>query len=233
MFEIPNVLYATSTKSDGNLSIRLESLEIILPRREAFLAKHGLRSEDCVFMDTEHEDKIVHVGVADKGTSISAEAFITTEKGVVLYLLTADCFPVTFYDATKHILALAHMGWKPTDKLLATKVIEEMKRAYDSNPEEIHVFIGPGIHKDSYVFTDPVQRQLPSWTPFLIELPSGEIQIDILRYIKGQATMSGVPDENIHISQIDTATSEEYFSHYRSARSGEPEGRFATVVALL
>ena len=228
-----NIIKVTSTKEDGNLSLRLESPEVVFPRREAFLAKYGIRSEDCVFIDTEHGDKIVHVGISDKGKSISTEALITKDPNVVLYLLTADCFPVTFYDSKKQILALAHMGWRPTDKLLATKVIEEMKSVYDSKPEDIQIFIGPGIHKESYKFIDSVQKQIPAWSDFLTDSPDGETQIDILGYIQEQVIRSGVLQEHVDISPIDTATSAKYFSHYRSVRTGEAEGRFATIFGMV
>lgn len=41
-----------------------------------------------------------------------------------------------------------------------------------------------------------------------------------------------VKETNIYTSSIDTFKSPEYFSHYRSVRTGEDEGRFATVVGM-
>jgi copper oxidase (laccase) domain-containing protein len=226
------LLYAESNTRDGNLSLRLEDEASVLPKRELFLSRSGISSEDCVFIDTEHGDKITHVGISDKRRLIPTEALITKDAGVALYLLTADCFPVSFFDPKLQVVALAHMGWKPTDKQLARKVIQEMGAVYGSQPENIEVIIGPGIHKESYIFTNPLQKNLPPWSRFLINLPRGETAIDILGYIQDQATGAGVLQENIHASLVDTATSKEHFSHYRSVRTGEPEGRFATVVGL-
>ncbi len=229
---MPLLLRSESNKQDGNLSLRLEGQEIVLPRREAFLSRHGISSQDCVFIETEHEDKITHVGTLDKGKSIPTEALITKDLGVILYLLTGDCFPVSFFDPKKQVVALAHMGWKPTDKQLTIKVIEEMKTVYGSQPEDIKMHIGPGIHKESYKFTDPILKQMPDWATFLTDLPSGETEIDLLGYIQNQAIRAGILKENIETDPTDTATSTEYFSHYRSARTGEPEGRFATIIGL-
>jgi copper oxidase (laccase) domain-containing protein len=125
------------------------------------------------------------------------------------------------------------MGWKPTDKQLASKVIDEMKRVYESSPDDISVFIGPGIHKESYVFKNPAQKELPGWANFSTDLPSGETQIDILGHIQEQVLRSGVLQKNIEINSIDTARSTEYFSHYRTVRVGEVEGRFATIVGIV
>jgi YfiH family protein len=226
------LIYATSNKHDGNLSVRLESEEVVAPRREAFLSKHNVRAEDCVYMETEHRDTVMHVGNAEKGKLIPAEAFITKEIGLFLYLLTADCFPVSFYDSQQQVIALAHMGWRPTNLQLATKVIEEMKSVYNSKPQEIKISIGPGIHKESYTFKDHELKQTPEWKEFLTELPNGDTQIDLIGNILQQIIQSGVPIENTTINPIDTATSSDYFSHYRSVRTGEAEGRFATIVGM-
>jgi YfiH family protein len=226
-------LYETSKIADGNLAFSWGEREEVLHNQEAFLNKFGKTRDDCVFMETEHEDKIVHVGTSDKGKMITCEALITKDLDVVLFLLTADCFPVTFYDSEKQIIALAHMGWRPTGKQLATKVVRELKDVYGSQSENIKVFIGPGIHKESYVFDDPEQKKLPEWSDFLIELPGGQTQIDLISYIHKQLLDSGVTKENIQTSSADTATSSEYFSHYRAVRAGEPEGRFATIVSLI
>lgn len=227
------LLRAVSTKADGNLSLRHESDQVVLPKRELFLAKHGVSSKDCVFIQTEHGDNIAHVDVSNKGQSIPTEALITKDKGVVLFLLTGDCFPVSFYDPVEQVIALAHLGWKPTDKGLVIKVIKEMENMYGSRLENISMFIGPGIQNDSYKFENPIQKELPDWSDYLKDVDTGETVIDLVGYIEAQAINSGVLPENIDISSVDTATSDEYFSHYRSIRTGEPEARFATIIGLI
>ena len=227
------LLRAESNATDGNLSLRHEPGEIVLSRRTAFLNKYGVTSEDCVFMQTEHEDKITHVTTSDKGSLITTEAFITKDTRLVLFLLTGDCFPVSFYDPINGVIALAHLGWKPADKGLVIKVIKEMNTVYGSQPTDITVHIGPGIQKESYKFVDPVQKQMPAWSDFLTVIDSGETTIDLAGFIKTQALEVGVTPNNIEMSTVDTATSDKYFSHYRSVRTGDPEARFATILGLL
>ena len=47
-----------------------------------------------------------------------------------------------------------------------------------------------------------------------------------------QLLRAGVPEKNIFIDSTDTGASHEYYSHYRSQRTSEQEGRFVTIVAL-
>jgi len=206
--------------------------EIVLSNRNNFLKKFGLKYEDCVVMEAEHKKKISFVTCRDKGKSIQTEAFITSEPGVTLFLLTGDCFPVCYYDPFKKVVALAHLGWKPTNLRLAQKVVTELVKRFESKPKDIQVFIGPGIHKESYVFKDPVQKNMKEWSHFLTELPDGNVQIDILGYIKKQLDSAGIPSGNISINPVDTYTSEEYYSYYRANITNEEDGRFATIVGL-
>ncbi len=227
------LLRVESNKSDGNLSLVHGVESEVLPRRENFLKKHGVKSDDCVFIQTEHEDKITIVDSNDKGATVSTEALITDNKNVILFLLTGDCFPVSFYDPVKGVIALAHLGWKPADKKLVAKVVQKMVAIYQSNSKDIQVYIGPGIQKESYKFIDPIQKQLPDWSDFLEDLNTGETSIDLAGFIKSQAIASGISETNINVSGIDTATSDKYFSHYRSVRNEEPEARFVTILGMV
>jgi copper oxidase (laccase) domain-containing protein len=124
------------------------------------------------------------------------------------------------------------LGWKPTDKKLAAKVVSEMVRMYGSDPKNIEVHIGSGIAADSYVFAEAVQQGQLEWTSFVHDLPNGEVSVDLAGYIKRQLYDSGIDPTKISQSSIDTATSPDRFSFYRSVRSGESQARFATVVTL-
>ncbi|CAN5765462.1 hypothetical protein BH11PAT2_BH11PAT2_03380 [soil metagenome] len=230
---MPQLLHETSTTRDGNLAFRWGDRDEVFASRSSFLKKAGKDPADCVYMEVEHGDSITHVRDVDVGKTITTEAFLTRDKGVVLFLLTGDCFPIVFYDPHKEVLGLAHLGWKPIDKGLVAKIIEEMGAVYDSSPEDIQIHIGPGIHKESYVFENPPHKNLYGWSEFLTISESKETHIDLIGHIQKQLLDSGVLPENIQISPVDTATSSEYFSHYRAIRSGEQEGRFATIAGLI
>lgn len=231
-----HILITTSSKADGNLDFRFGDEAEVIEKRRAFLAQHGLRPEDCVIMSVEQGDDVRIVTAADKSTdpraAIATEAFITTDTEVALFLLTADCQPITLFDKEQRVIALAHLGWKPTDLQLIKKVIEKMVADFGCQPEHIHAWIGPGIKKESYVFDEPEQRNREGWRPSLETLPSGETSVDVLGYNVAQMKDAGIREEHITIDPTDTAASPDHFSHYRSNRSDEPQGRFATVVML-
>lgn len=237
--EHTKVLYATSTKADGDMSLAFGDKKEVLHHRKTFLKKQGLLLEDCVVMQVEHEDTIVVVDTKDalkkKGEDhvISAEALITKTKNLNLFLLTADCLPIAFFDPKKKVIGLAHLGWRPSERSLVLKIIKTFVKKFGSHPKDILVSIGPGIHKESYAFENPIQKTLPNWALYLHDLPSGGTQIDLVGYNKAELLEAGVLEEHIEVDPTDTGVSKGYFSHYRALRTGEVEGRFATILSLL
>ncbi len=224
-----------STIADGNMSFDWGTKESVLENRKKFLESSGLRLENSVVMKLEHKNRVVCVDQThafQKNGEVITEALITKDRGVVLFLMTADCLPAVLYDPMQKVLALAHLGWKPTNEKLLKKVIQILEKDFHSQPKDILVTIGPGIQKESYKLVSRREEMTPEWDLFLQELPSGEIAVDLVGYNLAQLKELGVLPTNISTSLIDTAVNKEYFSHYRAVRTEEPEGRFATIAWL-
>lgn len=228
----PNTLLAYSSIADGNMSVKWGEEKEIEENRKKFLAKHGLRREDVAVMDLLHDDKIEVVGLEAAGENVRAEAVLTREPGLALMLLTADCNPISFYDPTKKVIALGHMSWQTTTLSLSKKVVEAMQKEFGTDPADLLVAIGPSARKESYIQKEVKQREHPEWAPFLHDAGNGETAIDVLGFNVDQLVSAGVRRENISVDPTDTITSPTYFSHFRSVRTGEPEGRFATILTL-
>jgi len=232
------LVHGISTKKEGNMSFRWGKEEEVLKNRESFLKQLGISLGDCVNLSLQHEAEVIKVSSKDKGKGmykqdgVPGDALITKEKGLFLSLLTADCLPIIFYDQKKEVIALCHAGWKSVDKKIVQKVVDVFIKDYGSEPRDIFVAIGPAVHKESYKFSNPVQKELPGWEGFLEDLSDGQTAVDLIGYTVKQLMEAGVLKENIEINEVDTAVDSEFFSHYRSVRTGETEGRFATVVAI-
>ena len=225
--------YETSTKSDGNLSFTYGERNEVLENRKKFLSKFGLRLDDTVVMSLHHGENIEIVDERNRGKDSSpADTLVTQEPDLVLFLLTADCLPIVYYDPDNKVVALGHLGWRGTEAKLSQKVVHFLHKEFGSNPSKLIISIGPGIHKESYRFDALGQKEAPGWEPYLTDLPDGNIAVDIVGYNLKQLIESGVPKKNISVSDVDTCKSQNFFSHYRAKRTGEKEGRFATIVTL-
>lgn len=231
---------AVSTVTDGNLSYRWGEAGQVLANRQVFLTKNNVHFDRCVSMRTRDASEIQVVdssfagrGMAEIESAVEVDALITQEPDLPLFLLTADCIPAIVLDAERGVLALAHLSSKCTGGKLVQKVVQAMQERFSCRPENLEVALGPGIHKESFRFNDPIQKRLPGWEPFIKDLENSETAVDLYGYNRFQLEEMGVRPEKIWESPVDTAQDARLFSHYRAVRNGEVEGRFATVVELV
>lgn len=234
-----NLKLAFSAKADGNMSFVWGDKKEVLKNRKKFLKKNSVRLNDCVAMSLLHGTGIKRVTSPLQNHNIltpigiKADCLVTTEKGIFIFMLTADCLPVIFYDPKQQILALAHISRKNTGQLFTQKIIQRLKSKFNCQPANLIISIGPGIHKESYLKNKVPEQQIPAWKNHLSLKSDSRVAIDLLGYNKQQMTKAGVQLKNIYVSNIDTVKSKKFFSHYRSQKTGEPEGRFATVVGMV
>lgn len=242
---LSGLVHGFSEKSDGNMSFRWGSHDEVLENRKKFLNKLNIPLEKCVSASLSHglEIKIVSASDAGKGMTngddaVSADALMTDDKNIFLFLLTGDCLPIIFYDPDKEAAALAHLSRINTPLGLSSKMVGAMSQNYGSRPSDIIVGIGPGIHKESYLFSSEIvdKRGMrnPEWEPFLTDFPDGKTAVDIVEFNLEQLEEAGVNETNIEVSEIDTGSNENFFSHYRSKRiTSEAEGRMAMVLGIV
>lgn len=230
-YELPDGFYAaTSVISDGNMDFRFSDAASVVSARQVFC--NAIPHAQVAVCTVEHSDRIiaVHQGM-DTREPFLCDALITTEKQIGLFLLTADCIPLIFVDARKKIIALAHLGWKPTALSLTRKVIERM-RALGASADGIHIYAGPGIHAASYLCENPAQRSDPAWAECITHVKDDTYAVDLYKKNYLEILASGIPAEHVHMDAPDTATDTHFFSHYRAKHTGETEGRIATCVVI-
>ncbi len=224
-----DIVYGFSSVEDGNMSFLWGEEKEVLKNREDFLQKLGVDPKRCVVMSVWDEsviEEITHdtpMGIG-RDESTKADALITREKGIALFLLTADCLPIVLYDPIVKAVALIHAGWKSADARLAVRVVESLKRDYGSDPRNILAALGPGIHKESYIFEKLERPHADGWRSFWATSPDGTTSIDIVGYNTAQLLEAEIAENNIEASSIDTAKDSLVYSHFRAKKTGEKEG---------
>ena len=107
-------------------------------------------SEAClVGVHQVHSPKAVFVKGPWTGERPHADALVTTAKGIVLTILTADCAPILLADAESGVIAAAHAGWKGALGGVLHATVDLM-RDHGAQPGRITAAVGPCIHQPSY-----------------------------------------------------------------------------------
>lgn len=235
--QIKGCIAGMSTVADENMDFRFGERSDVLRAREQFMQKYGCTLPESVWMSVEHGSTVLHVTkIASRSMGgvdgVSADAFITNERSLPLCLLTADCTPLVLHDRTNNALALVHVGWKPAHLGIIASVIQEMSHLYNTAGTDCDAYIFPGIRAESYIQVNPTQRHDVAWEKHIVELEPERFSINIPSFIRAQLKASGFLDSSIHESMIDTYTDGNYFSHYRSQKTKENEGRMLTIAML-
>lgn len=78
------------------------------------------------------------------------DGLITDQAGLALVIKYADCTPIVIYDPVKKVQASLHSGWRGTVQRISQHAIQMMVEDYQSNIEDLVVFLGPSIDQANY-----------------------------------------------------------------------------------
>ena len=144
------------------------------------------------------------------------DAVITSEKGLCIAVKTADCIPILLYDVRKRLIAAVHAGWRGT----VGHIVEKTLRQMESEAEDLHAIIGPGISEESFEVGDEVYEQF-----LLADFPMQHLarkypsrdgerwHINLKDANRWLLEQNGVRD--IRVSDVDTMQSPLYYSARR------------------
>lgn len=244
LLQFPGFFHEFSTKEDGNMANVILGKEVnskkTLENRTRFLDKLGVDIEKCICMWVLGKDGVkvvkrqwVGASMRDYKFAVKIDALITNQKGLYLFLLTADCAPVILYDPVKSVVGLIHVGWKGADLNIVKKVIKSLSSKFKSNPKNLIAAIGPAARKHSFIKKDPSQKNDPKWKPFLEKVGPAKYKVDFVGLCKKQLVEAGIEEKNIFDSGIDTVGDKRFYSHYLDGKKHlSVQGRFACVVGL-
>lgn len=102
-----------------------------------------LPSAPC-WLEQVHGATVVRPAAGEAG--LVADAAVTTERGVVLAIRTADCVPVLFCARDGGVLGAAHAGWRG----LAAGVLEATITAMACEPGAVIAWLGAHISQPAF-----------------------------------------------------------------------------------
>lgn len=175
------------------------------------------------------------------------DGIITNLRGVLLTTVHADCLPIYFFDPIKNAIGLVHAGWRGTNLGIGAKAVRCMQKEYGSDPQDIQVFIGPGISRCCFEVGAEVYEEFESNWDFIddhaIRSAAGSTEgdddasdaakfhLDLKGINKRQLTDADIPEANIETSSHCTCCEPETFCSYR--REGGTYQRMGAGLCLI
>lgn len=161
----------------------------------------------------------------------TGDAVVTTERGLVLAIATADCVPVVLVDPEAGALAAVHAGWRGTAARVVDAALDALE-ARGARPERVHALFGPSITRDVYEVGPEVLAALDGGLPEGAAVPGrgDRSWLDVAACNEAALLRRGVLEERIARPRLCTFRDAERFSSYR--RSGAKAGRIFTGALL-
>ncbi|HWP98045.1 MAG TPA: peptidoglycan editing factor PgeF [Syntrophomonadaceae bacterium] len=225
-----------------NLALHIgDEPDRVLENRYRLLSSRGVDLQDLICCEQVHGARVATVGKSDAGRGAldhtlavpSCDALITSTIGVCLGAFFADCFSIFLFDPRRRAIGLAHAGWKGTMNHIAGRTFQAMKQKFSCHPQDLEVFIGPGISSCCFEIQPDLVRQVESSfgpTADLIYESGGRYTWDLAATNAAILTGMGVDPDHIEICGLCTSCRDDLFYSYR--RDQGKSGRMGAFISL-
>lgn len=161
----------------------------------------------------------------------SGDALVTTERGLVLAIATADCVPIVLVDVHAGTLAGVHAGWRGTAARIVDAALAALL-ARGARLDRIWALFGPSISGDVYEVGPEVLLALDGTLPPAAVVPGrgDRSWLDVAACNEAALLSRGVPAEQIVRPRLCTFRENGRFSSFR--RDGAKSGRIYTGAVL-
>jgi YfiH family protein len=168
---------------------------------------------------------------------LKADAILTDQPGVTLFMRFADCVPIFLYDPRRRVAGLVHAGWKGTVDGILRFTLEAMQGTYHSQISDILAGIGPSIGAHHYQVgmevVEQVNTAFGSDAKTLLESPNGSSSASGVKFDLWGANrliLENAGVRKIEMSDICTACHlEDWYSH--RGEHGRT-GRFGALIGV-
>lgn len=181
-----------------------------------------------------HSDKVV---CADNPRLVGvdylrADAILTDNPGVTIFMRFADCVPVFLFDPNNRVVGLVHAGWRGTVKKIVKSAVQSMIQLYGCNTKDIRAGIGPSISAPRYLVGPEVEKSIREAfgvdSKRILNYGNRQVRLDLWEANRILLEEEGLVE--IEISGICTASNlDEWFS-YRG--ESQRTGRFGALIGL-
>lgn len=168
-------------------------------------------------------------------TPPKADAMVTATPGLGLAILTADCQPVLFADASAGVVGAAHAGWKGALDGILDATLDAME-TLGANRADTTAVIGPSISQRTYEvgpeFLDRFLADDPENARFFAGGTGDRCQFDLIGYGLHRLRAAGVgrAEWTGHCTYSDP---DRFYSYRRATHRKEADyGRLISAIRL-
>jgi len=206
----------------------------VIENRQRVMHTLGLEKAQLFGLNQIHSKQVHHINSISDTDFPSGDALVTTQAGIALSVLGADCTPVLFASKTGEIIGAAHAGWRGAVIGIVEAVVAKMVDL-GAKREDIVACIGPTIHQPFYEVQDDFITQLTTMSDFAVDEflleKEASTYFDLPSYLLEQCQRSRIKAESLGLDTY--ALEDDFFSYRRNThRNLIDYGRQISVIGL-
>lgn len=192
--------------------------------RQRFFQKNNIDPLKVVNIAGVHGNYIYIVKQEDLGKGAlepetrikDTDGLITNIKNTYLMTTGADCFAVFFHDRGSQVIGIAHCGWRGILENIVPAMIDKFKENFNSQPENLKIWIGPGIKSCHFEVKEDVIELFEGKYKTAIIKRNNQYFIDLPAVMALQLTEAGVnPQKITEYPNCTFCQKEKWFSYRR------------------
>lgn len=208
--------------------------ENVRENRQRVMSVLGMEQAQLFGLHQIHSKHVHQINSVNDTNFPDGDALVTTQQGIALSVLGADCTPVLFASKTGSVIGAAHAGWRGAVIGIVETVVKKMVELGERR-EDIIACIGPTIHQPFYEVQDDFITQLETMSDFAVNdfllEKEGGVYFDLPAYLQEQCQRSDIKSESLGLDTY--ALEDEFFSYRRNThRDLNDYGRQISVIGL-
>jgi len=211
-----------------SLNVRRGSDDVIadvMENRRRTAEYLGVAPDRLATLHQVHSAGVVTLDAPLNGTAPKADAMVTDKAGLMLGVLTADCGPVLFADATAQVIGAAHAGWRGALAGVLENTIAAMEQL-GAKRSNITAVLGPAISPAHYEvgaeFYDRFTAINPAYAQFFTpSVQPGHSMFNLQAFILKRLRTSGVKADALGLCTY--ADERRFFSYRRATHRNEAD----------
>lgn len=198
---LPGVVAGFTTRAGGNLAVSAGDREDVFENRARLLASVGFPPDSIAVAGQVHGN---HVELVDSpGLVRETDALVTTRRGLLLGMVSADCAIVLVADSSGSVVGAAHAGWRGTVGGVVENLLDSMKKtsvrtsdAAQLDPPELYAYVSPCIQQERFEVGPEVAEQFEG--RFVVRnAATGKAHVDLAGALVAKLVACGLKPDNV------------------------------------
>ncbi|MBV1863966.1 MAG: peptidoglycan editing factor PgeF [Rhodobacteraceae bacterium] len=211
--------------------------EVVQLNRHLVAESLGVADKNLLTVHQVHSAEVITVAspFSADHPKPKGDALVTSQKGLALGILTADCAPILFEDSKAGVIGAAHAGWQGALGGVIATVITAME-ALGADRQSIHASIGPCISQKAYEVGQEFLEEFIAldmqFTSFFAQGEGDRYQFDLPRFCLHKLRQEQIGQAN-WTSHCTYSEENRFYSYRRTTHRGEPDyGRQISAIVL-